>query len=667
MFQVMRLIYFLWAVAQCGNLPRRRRAADVSARRDESGMRVRAGRSFVALSLVAVTLGASATGMAAAEDDIDTSVEVETDGEAIRPASGESGSTVDEDGNAVLGASPAVLASASRNGYVVQVENGAALTELVDELSADGVSITNTWKGALVGFSASLDASTAQRLREHEGVVTVEHDERIQLSGVQSGAPWNLDRIDQRRRPLDTKYSYRYTGQGVSVYVIDSGIRPTHVDFGGRANRGAYWDFGDGRGMLDCNGHGTHVAGTVGGAKWGVAKAVTIVPVKVFPCSGTTTTSIIVDAANWVIGDHQAGRPAVVNMSLGGSPSTILDDAVNRMIQDGITVVVAAGNEADPACWYSPARVPAAITVAASTSDDDDADFSNYGPCNDLFAPGVSIRSASHLSDTGSVVKDGTSMASPHVAGAAALILQRSPSATPAQVWSAIDAGATRGVLSECCDDPDKLLHITPAVTAPGAPTRVTAAVAPARGVRSGQVKLSWSPASNGGASISDYVVQRSANRRSWTTIRDGVSTARTAIISRLRNGTPYWFRVAAKNTAGLGRWSATARATPVWTPSAPRAVRAAVAPAPGIRSGQVKLSWSAPRSTGGTRIKDYVVQRSANRRSWTTIRDGVSTTRTAIISRLRTGTPYWFRVAAKNAVGLGARSVSVRATPRRG
>ncbi len=260
---------------------------------------------------------------------------------------------------------------------------------------------------------------------------TVERDKLIELTDVQSGAPWNLDRIDQRARSLDARYSYRATGAGVTAYVIDSGIRPTHTEFRGHVSRWAYWDFGDGRQGNDCIGHGTHVAGTLGGSIWGVAKSVELVPVKVFPCSDSTATSIVLEAINWVISDHDYGEPAVVNMSLGGSASTILDDAVRRMIYDGITVVVAAGNNAAPSCYESPARVTAAITVAASTRTDDDASFSNYGACNDLFAPGEDIRSASHTSDSGSTVMSGTSMASPHVAGAARsscrAIRQRAP------------------------------------------------------------------------------------------------------------------------------------------------------------------------------------------------------------------------------------------------
>jgi titin len=220
-------------------------------------------------------------------------------------------------------------------------------------------------------------------------------------------------------------------------------------------------------------------------------------------------------------------------------------------------------------------------------------------------------------------------------------------------------------VLSECCGDPDKLLHITPVASAPAAPTGLRRAVAGAPGVRSGQVRLAWrAPGSTGGSPVTDYAIQRSRNGTTWTTIRDGVSTARTFTMSGLVNGTSYRFRVAAKNALGLGPWSATVAATPRWKPTAPRALTKAVAPAPGVGSRQVKLSWDAPRTSNGARIKDYVIQRSVNGRKWTTVRDGVSAKRSVIVSRLTNGTQYRFRVAAKNVVGRGSWSRIVRATP---
>jgi subtilisin family serine protease len=344
--------------------------------------------------------------------------------------------------------------------FIVEVEDQAALERTLADLDRLGLEPLDVWDEALFGFVVALDATDMEQVRALPDVEQIGRDAIVTATATQTGAPWGLDRIDQRSLPLDTGYSSTATGVGVKAYVIDTGLWLSHAEFAGRAPYGAYWNFGDGTGVWDCNGHGTHVAGTVGGTTYGVAKGVTIVPVKVLTCNGSGSDSSVIAGINWVIDDHVAGTPAVANMSLGGSPSGVLDSAVEAMIADGITVVVAAGNEARPTCGVSPARVPAAITVAASEFDDDDADYSNYGPCNDLFAPGSEILSAGIDSDYASATKSGTSMASPHVAGAAALLLETTPLATPADVWATIDASTTRGALSECCSDPDKLLYI---------------------------------------------------------------------------------------------------------------------------------------------------------------------------------------------------------------
>jgi hypothetical protein len=282
----------------------------------------------------------------------------------------------------------------------------------------------------------------------------------VEVTGVQSGAPWSLDRIDQVDLPLSGSYSYPSTGAGVTAYVIDTGLRMTQTQFTGRITSSFAVDFGDGTGANDCQGHGTHVAGTIGGTTWGVAKGVSIVPVKVLDCGGSGTTSDVVAGINWVIAHHVAGAPAVANLSLGGTTSIALDNAINALIADGVTVVVAAGNDSSPSCSVSPARVAAAITVAASDQNDIAAWFSNYGSCNDIFAPGVSIESAGIASDTDTENLSGTSMASPHVAGAAALVLAANPSATPAQVWQILQSNGVNGRITEHAGDPDLLLHV---------------------------------------------------------------------------------------------------------------------------------------------------------------------------------------------------------------
>ena len=333
------------------------------------------------------------------------------------------------------------------------------------------------------------------------------------------------------------------------------------------------------------------------------------------------------------------------------------------MIADGITVVVSAGNDNLSTCDESPARVPDAITVAASTSDDTRASFSNFGSCNDLFAPGVDIESASITADNASVKLGGTSMAAPHVAGAAALILQHLPTATPAEVWAAMDADVTGAVIQgEPTDDPDKLLHITPTAV-PSVPGGLNGAVWPTVRLNPGEVELTWTiPTDDGGAVITDYVIERSTDGTSWTVVDDGVSTTPKFKISGLTNGTPYSFRVGAKNAAGTGSW-ATVTAMPAGPPAAPT-VTTQVAPADGVGSGEVKLTWNAP-SSNGPAITDYVIEsKIGGVVSWSTVGDGISTATVFTVGRLVNGLSWDFRVRAKS-TGFGDWSTTVSATPR--
>jgi subtilisin family serine protease len=321
-----------------------------------------------------------------------------------------------------------------------------------------GARIHYRYDDALQGFAATLSKQQLDRLRSNPNVSYVEADATVTGFPTQSPATWGLDRIDQRNLPLSNSYTYNATGSGVTAYIIDTGIRFAHTQFGGRAVSG--FDAIDGGAADDCNGHGTHVAGTVGSSTYGVAKSVRLVGVRVLNCQGSGSTAGVISGVDWVTGNHTPGQPAVANMSLGGGISTSLDNAINNSINDGVTYAVAAGNSNTNACNGSPARVAAAITVGSTTSSDARSSFSNYGTCLDIFAPGSSITSTWHTSNTATNTISGTSMATPHVAGVAALYLQGTPSASPATVRNAIVNSATPGVISNVgSGSPNLLLY----------------------------------------------------------------------------------------------------------------------------------------------------------------------------------------------------------------
>lgn len=324
-----------------------------------------------------------------------------------------------------------------------------------------GGKVGRVFQHALRGFTLKATAEQARQVAADPDVAFVEQDRVISIAADQVNPPsWGLDRVDQRRLPLNSVYSYGATADNVRAYIIDTGILTTHSDFGGRASHG--WDFVDNdNNATDCNGHGTHVAGTVGGSSYGVAKGVRLIGVRVLNCSGNGTISGVIAGIDWVTAN--AVKPAVANMSLGGNASAAIDAAVANSINSGVTYAVAAGNSGANACNYSPARTPAAITVGATTSTDARAGYSNYGSCLDIFAPGSSITSAWHTGTTARNTINGTSMASPHVAGAAALYLAANPSASPAQVRNAIVGSGTTGVVGNPGpSSPNVLLYTGP-------------------------------------------------------------------------------------------------------------------------------------------------------------------------------------------------------------
>jgi subtilisin family serine protease len=322
------------------------------------------------------------------------------------------------------------------------------------------------YENALKGYAATLPLQAIQGLSHDPRVAYVEADAEVFADATQTGATWGIDRIDQRSLPLSGTYSYASTGAGVTAYVIDTGILRSHAEFGGRAVTG-YDAVTSGGSAADCNGHGTHVAGTIGGATYGVAKSVTLVAVRVLGCNGSGTTSGVIAGIDWVTGNHASGAPAVANMSLGGGASTALDDAVRRSIADGVSYAIAAGNGnragvAQDACKSSPARVTEAMTISAADKTDRKASWANYGSCVDWFAPGVSITSAWYTSTTATNTISGTSMATPHTAGAAALYLETNPGASPGAVRDALDAQTTKGIVSSSKTVNNNLLYTGP-------------------------------------------------------------------------------------------------------------------------------------------------------------------------------------------------------------
>jgi subtilisin family serine protease len=363
-------------------------------------------------------------------------------------------------------AAPNPAGGARLERYIVTLDSAVPFPAAVanGQAASLGGHVGFVYQNALKGYSITLPAAAAAVLSRLPGVESVERDGVVTATTTQSNATWGLDRIDQRSLPLSSTYSYANTGAGVKAYIIDTGIKTSHVDFGGRAIDG--YDSIDGSlPAADCNGHGTHVSGTVGGSTYGVAKGVTLVAVRVLNCSGSGTWSGVIAGIDWIIGNHPAGAPAVANMSLGGSASSTVDDAVRRLVADGVATAVAAGNGnwigiAQNACNSSPARVAEAMTVSATDRNDRKASWANYGSCVDWFAPGVSITSDWSTTTTATNTISGTSMATPHTTGVAALYLQGNPGASPAQVASALSANATNGVvLSAGSNSPNKLLY----------------------------------------------------------------------------------------------------------------------------------------------------------------------------------------------------------------
>jgi subtilisin family serine protease len=429
----------------------------------------------------------------------------------------------------------------------------------VDDISlAQGISAQYRYQHALKGFSATLSPAAVTALRNDPRVDYIEQNQVAHAVGSQTGATWGIDRIDQRALPLNTTYNYNQTGTGIDAYIIDTGIRFTHNEFGGRAVTGVD-EITPGGTAADGNGHGTHVAGTVGGATYGVAKAVHLIAVRVLDNSGSGTYAQVIAGVDWVTSNHTT-NPAVANMSLGGPVSSALDTAVRNSIADGVVYCIAAGNSAVNVSTTSPADVAEAVTVAASGSNDAWAYFSNYGSGVDIIGPGVNITSSWYTSNTATNTISGTSMATPHVAGAAALYLEAHPGSTPAQVQAGLITASTPSVVTGVpSGTANRLLYSLDGVAPPPppAPPAAPTLVSPTNGASSVSrtPTLVW----NASTDATTYQVQVSTSSSFSSTVYNQSGLAATSVtLPQLGSRVRYYWHVRATNANGTSAWSST-------------------------------------------------------------------------------------------------------------
>ena len=427
--------------------------------------------------------------------------------------------------------------SQSTEKYIVRFSDEDDVNSESAEIKKQGGKVERVLNQAFKGVIGEFTSTQINEMKKNPKFLYAEKDGPVYTTAyaaipisVSPVASWGLDRINQRNLPLDSNYSFQYNGQGVKAYVIDTGINSAHSEFTGRILPGNS-QIADGNGTNDCNGHGTHVAGTIGGSTYGVARGVSLVPVRVLDCIGSGTFSGVIAGIDWAIADHASGVPAVANLSLGGGYSLAVNDAIARLVADGVVVAVAAGNSNANACNYSPSSAPNAITVGASERADNRAAYSNFGTCLDIFAPGSAIVSSWIGSTSATNSISGTSMASPHVAGAAALLLEKNPSFTPAQIQSQLISGATPNKVTSPGTGSANLLlatdtagpYVAPVVTVPATPSAPVIS-----SNATGRLTVVLNTANNGGSAIRSY----SLNLWTSPTSNGALTLARTVTVN---------------------------------------------------------------------------------------------------------------------------------------
>ena len=458
--------------------------------------------------------------------------------------------------------------------YVVRYKSNIDFAKAIAPEIKRGIKPIAIYTSLFPGFSARLTPTHWKRLKADRKVASISEVQSYSVPRTpalnSSKYVWGLDRINQRRLPLDITSSNTLSGTGVDVYVIDTGVDGAHPEFTGRLSSDGFSAVSGLRADNDCNGHGTHVAGTIAGATVGVAPGATVIPVRVFACKGGTPTDTILKGIDFVIAHHQRGAPAVANLSLGGPIDPALDFGIRALVADGVSVVVAAGNSKIDACGSSPAREKSAITVGASTRFDVRAIFSNFGSCLDVFAPGQEVVSAWPGSQYATL--SGTSMASPYVSGVVALRLQSDPTLSPPQVENLIKQTSTKGVLASIGSrSPNSLVFSgADSGSVPPVTSLPVSTTLPAQGIVPGQIDaliitaqsrsalVKWAPVSNdGGSPILDYRIEyRLGQSGVWSTFQDGVSPLNMATVTGLATTGQYFFRVSAVNAAGAGSWT---------------------------------------------------------------------------------------------------------------